>query len=63
MTDTDTRKVAFGVVLLAVSTVLIFGPGALGLASVIPAAAIGAGALGLAAGALLVGTADGGRPV
>jgi hypothetical protein len=61
MTETDTRKVAFGVVLLAISTVLIFGPGTLGVA--VPVAAIAAGALGLAAGALLVGTSDPGRPV
>ncbi|WP_436928076.1 hypothetical protein [Halosimplex amylolyticum] len=61
MTETDTRKVAFGLVLLAVSTVLIFGPGTLGAA--VPFAAIAAGTLGLAAGALLVGTSSDGRPV
>ncbi|QLH81821.1 hypothetical protein [Halosimplex pelagicum] len=61
MTETDTRKVAFGVVLLAISTVLIFGPGALSVG--VPVAAIAAGTLGLAAGALLVGTSDPGRPV
>jgi hypothetical protein len=61
MTETDTRKVAFGVVLLAISTALIFGPGALGVA--VPVVAIAAGSLGLAAGALLVGTSDPGRPV
>jgi len=61
MTETDTRKVAFGVVLLAISTVLIFGPGALDVA--VPVVAIAAGTLGLAAGALLVGTSDPGRPV
>ena len=54
MTDTDTRKVAFGLLLLAVSTVLIFGPGTLSLA--VPVVA-------LAAGALLVGISEGGRPV
>ncbi|WP_436909323.1 hypothetical protein [Halosimplex marinum] len=61
MTETDSRKVAFGVVLLAVSTVLIFGPGALSVG--LPVVAIAAGTLGLAAGALLVGTSDPGRPV
>jgi hypothetical protein len=61
MAETDSRKVAFGVVLLAISTVLIFGPGALGVA--VPIAAIAVGTLGLAAGALLVGTSDSGRPV
>ncbi|WP_436932635.1 hypothetical protein [Halosimplex halobium] len=61
MTETDSRKIAFGVVLLAISTVLIFGPGALSVS--LPVAAIAAGTLGLAAGALLVGTADPGRPV
>ena len=61
MTDTDTRKVAFGLLLLAVSTVLIFGPGTLSLA--VPVVALAAGTLGLAAGALLVGISEGGRPV
>jgi len=61
MTTTDSRKVAFGLLLLAVSTVLIFGPGALDVA--VPIFAIAAGTLGLAAGALLVGTSDSGRPV
>ena len=61
MVDTDTRKVGFGLLLLAVSTVLIFGPGTLGVA--VPVVAIAAGSLGLAAGALLVGTSGSGRPV
>ncbi|WP_123538800.1 hypothetical protein [Halosimplex salinum] len=61
MTETDTRKVAFGLLLLAVSTVLVFGPGTLGAG--VPVVAIAAGTLGLAAGALLVGTSDPGRPV
>ena len=61
MTDTDTRKVAFGLLLLAGSTVLIFGPGTLSVA--VPIVALAAGALGLAASALLIGTSEGGRPV
>ena len=61
MTTTDSRKVAFGLLLLAVSTVIIFGPGALDVT--VPIFGIAAGTLGLAAGALLVGTSDPGRPV
>lgn len=61
MTETDVRKVGVGLVLLVASTVLIFGPGTLGME--LPLVLVTAGTLGLAAGALLVGTADGGRPV
>jgi len=61
MTDTDSRKIGLGLVLLAVSTILIFGPGTVGTA--LPAALLAIGALGLAAGALLVGTSEPGRPV
>lgn len=61
MTDTDTRKIALGLLLLAVSTVLIFGPGTLG--SALPLFLLVAGTLGLAAGALLVGTSGRSRPV
>jgi len=61
MTDTDSTKVGLGLVLLAVSTVLIFGPGTVGAA--LPVALITVGTLGLAAGALLVGTSESGRPV
>jgi len=55
------QKVILGALLLAISTVLIFGAGPLGL----PAReiAIGVAALGLAGGALLVGTSEDGRPV
>ncbi|MDS0222614.1 hypothetical protein NDI54_14810 [Haloarcula sp. S1AR25-5A] len=58
---TDTRKVILGAVLLAVSTVLILGTGAIDIG--IPAAAGALAALGMAAGALLIGTSEGGRPV
>lgn len=58
---TDTRKVILGAVLLAISTVLILGTGAIDIG--IPAAAGALAALGLAAGALLVGTSEDGRPV
>jgi hypothetical protein len=47
--------------LLAVSSVLIFGPAT--LSSSLPLALVALGSLGLAVGALLVGTAEGGRPV
>jgi hypothetical protein len=59
--STDTRKVALGAALLAVSTVLILGAGPIDIG--LPAIAAGVAALGLAAGALLVGTSEGGRPV
>jgi hypothetical protein len=58
---TDTRKVILGAALLAISTVLILGTGAIDIG--IPAAAGALAALGLAAGALLVGTSEDGRPV
>lgn len=58
---TDTRKVILGAVLLAVSTVLILGTGTIDIG--IPAAAGGLAALGMAAGALLIGTSEDGRPV
>lgn len=61
MSETDTRKVGLGLLLLAVSTVLVFGPGTAGLS--VPAALVAAGTLGLAAAALLVGTSEPGRPV
>jgi len=56
---TDTRKVVLGSLLLVASTILILGP--LGVS--IPAIVTAAAALGMAAGALLVGTSEDGRPV
>ncbi|MBV0900662.1 hypothetical protein [Haloarcula salina] len=58
---TDTRKVALGVLLLVVSSALILGTGTIDIG--IPTVAAGLAALGLAAGALLVGTSEEGRPV
>ncbi|QIO22302.1 hypothetical protein [Haloarcula sp. JP-L23] len=58
---TDNRKVILGALLLFVSTALILGTGPIDVA--IPAVAAGVAALGLAAGALLVGTSEDGRPV
>jgi len=58
---TDTRKVAVGAVLLLVSTVLILVAGPINVG--IPGVVAGLASLGLAAGALLVGTSEDGRPV
>jgi hypothetical protein len=58
---TDTTKVGAGILLLLASAVLIFGTGTLDLT--IRMAILGVAALGLAAGSLLVGTSDDGRPV
>jgi len=58
---TDTTKIGLGVILLLISSVLILGTGLQGLQLPVVGASIAA--LGLAAGALLVGTADDGRPV
>ena len=55
------QKMIVGTLLLAISTLLIFGSGPLGLPA--KELAIGIAALGLAAGALLVGTSEGDRPV
>jgi len=55
------QKIQLGALLLAVSTVLIFGAGPLGLPS--PAIAFAVATLGLAAGSLLIGTSEDGRPV
>jgi len=57
--STDTRKLAVGGGLLFVSSVAIIALGMVDLPIVVGAVA----ALGLAAGALLVGTSEGGRPV
>ncbi|MBX0293552.1 hypothetical protein [Haloarcula nitratireducens] len=58
---TDKRKMLLGGVLLFVSSVLILtaGPISLGIPSIVG----GLAALGLAAGSLLVGTSEDGRPV
>ena len=58
---TDKRKVIVGGLLLFVSTALILGTGPLDVA--VPVFAGAVAALGLAAGALLVGTSEDGRPV
>ena len=62
---TDTRKVALGAVLLFVSTILILvsGPIEVGLQAATAGVVAGVASLGMAAGALLVGTSEDGRPV
>ncbi|MDS0258004.1 hypothetical protein NDI56_01125 [Haloarcula sp. S1CR25-12] len=62
---TDKRKVWFGALLLVVSSILIFvsGPFSLGISATAAGIAAGVAALGMAAGALLVGTSEDGRPV
>ncbi|NEU57001.1 hypothetical protein FXF75_09635 [Halorussus sp. MSC15.2] len=50
-----------GIVLLVLGGILLFGPVALGLPFVYAASAVSV--LGLAAGAVLIGTAEDGRPV
>jgi hypothetical protein len=56
----DTKKVAGGTGLLLVSSVILLGTG---VSNSIPAALVVVAALGMAAGALLLGTSEGGRPV
>jgi len=58
---TDTTKIGVGVVLLVISSALILGTGTVNLG--LPLLTMSVAALGLDGGALLVGTADGGRPV
>ncbi|MFB6073705.1 MAG: hypothetical protein ABEJ89_01685 [Haloarculaceae archaeon] len=58
---TDTRKVVLGALLLVASSAIIFWTGQLG--SGLPALLASVGALGLAAGTLLIGTAGDARPV
>jgi len=62
---TDKRKVYAGAALLVVSSVLILvsGPFDIGLSTTIAGVIAGVAALGLAAGALLLGTSEDGRPV
>ncbi|HKJ60003.1 MAG TPA: hypothetical protein VKA37_12295 [Halobacteriales archaeon] len=57
----NTTKVAIGLVLLAVSSAIVFATGLAG--NTIPYALASAASLGMAAGTLLFGTADEGRPV
>ncbi|WP_168192927.1 hypothetical protein [Halostella pelagica] len=57
----NTKKVALGVVLLAVSSAILLATGVLQESALLIPAAIAS--LGMAAGALLVGTAGSGRPV
>ena len=62
MSQTDMRKVAFGVLLLAAGTAVIFGASG-AVTTGLPVAIGSLAALGLAAGALLLGTSQPGRPV
>jgi len=57
---TNARKLGFGVLLLAVSAVMILGTGLMNAPLPDPLAAVAA--LGLAAGSLLVGTSGEGAP-
>ncbi|MEF8882593.1 MAG: hypothetical protein V5A34_08740 [Halapricum sp.] len=57
--ETDTRKLSVGAALLAVCSVVIIALGIADLPVVLGSVAV----LGLAAGALIVGTSEGGRPV
>ena len=63
MTETDSQKIALGVLLLGVSTLLVLGSGTGLLSGALPIGVAALGSLGLAAGALLVGTSNQGRPV
>ena len=56
----DTKKVAGGAGLLLVSSVILLGTG---VSNSIPAALVVLAAIGMSAGALLLGTSEGGRPV
>jgi hypothetical protein len=59
--DMEERKIGIGIILLAVSSALLFAAGQFD-ATLRTLLAIGA-AVGLAAGSLLVGTSGRGRPV
>jgi hypothetical protein len=61
MGEIDLRKAGLGVLLLGVSTTLIFGLDTVGAA--LPAALVAFGALGVAAGTVLSGSHEDGRPV
>jgi len=62
---TDKRKVYAGAALLVVSSVLILasGPFDIGFSTTVAGVMAAVAALGLAAGALLLGTSEDGRPV
>ncbi len=59
--EMNTTKIALGAVLLFLSSAILLLLGTPG--SSIPVLAGGAASLAMAAGALLVGTSEGGRPV
>jgi hypothetical protein len=56
----DTKKIVGGAALLLVSSVILLGAG---MSNGIPVVLIVLAAFGMAAGALLLGTSEGGRPV
>jgi hypothetical protein len=56
----DKKKVAGGAALLVVSSVILLGTG---VSNSIPVLLIVLATLGMAAGSLLLGTSEGGRPV
>jgi|GEM_PF-2336197 len=60
MGEVDVRKVGLGVLLLGVSPVFIFGLDTVGTA--LPVALVALGAAGVAAGTLLSGSREDGRP-
>ncbi|WP_276248120.1 hypothetical protein [Haladaptatus sp. YSMS36] len=57
----QTSKVTLGMLVLAISSVVLLGVSFLG--SPVPVALAAIAALGMAAGSLLVGTSESGRPV
>ncbi|MFC6732044.1 MULTISPECIES: hypothetical protein [unclassified Haladaptatus] len=57
----QTSKVTLGMLVLAISSVVLLGVSFLG--SPVPVALAALAALGMAAGSLLVGTSESGRPV
>ncbi len=62
MSRTNLRQILLGALLLVVGSAVVLGVGS-GLTASFPKIVASLAALGLAAGALLVGTADPGRPV
>lgn len=59
----NVTKVSAGLVLLAVSSVIVFATGIVDSSVPVLLAAAAVGALGMAAGTLMFGTGDDGRPV